>query len=348
MAGGGGRGEGEVGGEVGGVGLTYRPVRTDELAVCTEIWRTSINDYIGRLGQRPIATTEAPLLRLYAHIQSTDPERFIVAVRRAADDQERVVGFVSACVRERLWFLSMLFVSPEVQGRGVGRALLARVMPARVAEAARTSMATTTDSAQPISNSLYATYGMVPKVPLLNLIGRPERPEAFDPLPSGVTPVPFEEIAAGGAAGAGGPDGGGGAAGAGHRDLAEIVDALDRQALGVAHPIDHRFLRSESRRGWLYRGPDGAALGYGYAGEAGRVGPVATTDAALVVPILGHLMSEVVPRGAFALWLPGTADRAVTAALHAGFRLDSFPLLLCWDRPFADFSRYLPISPGLL
>ena len=54
---------------------------------------------------------------------------------------------------------------------------------------------------------------------------------------------------------------------------------LDRELLGVAHPVDHRFLRSESRRGWLYRGPDGAPVGYGYAGEAGRVGPVAVRDA---------------------------------------------------------------------
>ena len=29
-------------------------------------------------------------------------------------------------------------------------------------------------------------------------------------------------------------------------------------------------------------------------------------------------------------------------------RLDQFPILLCWDQPFGDFSRYLPISPGLL
>jgi hypothetical protein len=28
--------------------------------------------------------------------------------------------------------------------------------------------------------------------------------------------------------------------------------------------------------------------------------------------------------------------------------MEPIPLLLCWDRPFADFSRYLPISPGLL
>ena len=52
--------------------------------------------------------------------------------------------------------------------------------------------------------------------------------------------------------------------------LVDAVDALDRELLGVAHPVDHRFLRSESRQGWLYRGPDGAPVGYGYAGEAGR------------------------------------------------------------------------------
>ena len=192
------------------------------------------------------------------------------------------------------------------------------------------------DSAQPISNALYAKLGMVPRMPLLNLSGLPHRPEAFGELPSGIVPLSFEEIAAGP------PDG------QGHRLLADAVDELDRELLGVAHPIDHRFLRSESRHGWLYRGPDGSPVGYGYAGEAGRVGPIAVRDEALLGPVLGHLTSVVVPRGAFAMWAGGAADRAVVTALAAGFRLDTFPVLLCWDRPFADFSRYLPISPGLL
>ena len=45
---------------------------------------------------------------------------------------------------------------------------------------------------------------------------------------------------------------------------------------------------------------------------------------------------------------PAGPYRAVVPALQAGFRLDQFPVLLCWDRPFADLTRYLPISPGLL
>ena len=43
--------------------------------------------------------------------------------------------------------------------------------------------------------------------------------------------------------------------------------------------------------------------------------------------------------------LPATRSSPL---LRAGFRIDGFPVLLCWDRPFADFARYLPISPGLL
>ena len=37
-------------------------------------------------------------------------------------------------------------------------------------------LATCTDSAQPISNGLYATVGIVPRMPLFNLVGRPRPP----------------------------------------------------------------------------------------------------------------------------------------------------------------------------
>jgi GNAT superfamily N-acetyltransferase len=317
--------------------LTYRPVRTDEIEACARIWRTSINDYVVRLGQGEIPDELNPIIRLFAHLQTTDPERFIVATVTADPDEgsiddERVVAFAAAVSRERIWYLSMLFVLPDHQGSGVGRELLARVLPTDPGIA----RATATDSAQPISNALYAMYGMVPRMPLLNLSGLPERPEAFGPLPSGVVPIAFDAVAAGPLAGPG------------HTTLVDAVDAIDRELLGAAHPLDHNFLRAEGRSGWLYHGPDGSPIGYGYAGEAGRLGPVAVCDDELLAPILGHLTSIVVPRGAFATWIGGAADRAVVAALGAGFRLDRFPVLLCWDRQFADFSRYLPISPGLL
>jgi GNAT superfamily N-acetyltransferase len=307
-------------------------VRPDEIGDCTDIWRTSINDYIVPLGQHAIPPDTNQVGRLFGHLHATDPDRFLVATMSPNAADEDVVAFTSAIVRERLWYLSMLFVRPELQGVGVGRELLARVLPTD-GEMARS---TATDSAQPISNALYATHGIAPRMPLLNLVGRPERPGAFGSLPSGIAPVAFDAMA-------GGP-----VDGLGNEDLRLAIDRLDREVVGVAHPQDHRYLMAEGRRGWLYRGPDGTPVGYGYAGESGRLGPVAVRDPDLLAPILGHLTSAVSPRGAFATWIGGAADRALVPMLQAGFRLEAFPVLLCWDRPFADFSRYLPTSPGLL
>ena len=42
------------------------------------------------------------------------------------------------------------------------------------------------------------------------------------------------------------------------------------------------------------------------------------------------------------------AGEAVAGLLRAGLRLEDYPILVCWSEPFADFTRYLPISSGLL
>jgi GNAT superfamily N-acetyltransferase len=315
-------------------GTVFRPARPDELAECGRIWRESTNDYRRPLHLAEIPDELAPIGRLHAHTRATDPDRFVVAIV-PADGAERIVGFGSAVLRggSRLWFLSMLFVRPEAQGQGLGRAILERILPA---PDPATSLATGIDSLQPISAALYATYGMVPRMPLYDLIGSIHRPEALPGLPSGVTPVPFETVAAGP------PDG------PGHAELAALVDGLDRELLGAEHPQDHRRLRLEGRHGFLYRGPDGGAIGYGYGGEVGRIGPIAVRDADLLEAVVGHLISAVPARGAIAVSTPGAADRLMPALLAAGLRVEDFPILLGWDRPFADFSRYLPTSPGLL
>ncbi len=304
-----------------------RAATDDDLPACAGIWREALNDYLGRLNQPRIPDEPAPLLRLHRHVRTTDPERFWVAERDGA-----IVAFASATERGSVWFLSMLFVRPDQQGQGVGRALLDRILPPL---GARHVLATATDSAQPISNALYSTYGIVPRVPLLGLVGSVARPEAFGRLPDGVTAEPLPDEPGG--------DGVGRAPAA-----ARAVDELDLELVGFAHPQDHAFLRSDGRRGFVYRAGDGAALGYGYASPAGRLGPVAARDETLVAPILGHLAGAVEPRGAFAVWVAGSADRPTVALLRAGLRLDGFPVLLCWSRPFADFGRYLPTSPGLL
>jgi ribosomal protein S18 acetylase RimI-like enzyme len=302
--------------------VALRPAALADMLECAHVWSDSIEDYVRRLNQPWFAGDLEPLRRLLAHCLTTDPERFVVAV--AGDAPDRIVGFGEATVRGDVWFLGMLFVLPKFQGAGVGRRLLEAILPA--GEPVR--LATATDSVQPISNALYPKYGMVPRLPLFNFVGRPDRPEAFGELPSGVTIVE-------------------GVAETAERDDADIA-AIDEAILGHARPADHAFLVSERRCRFLARSDQGDALGYGYIAPSGRFGPVAAVDPALLAPLVGQLVTSVRAPGAYASWIPGAAEDLFVALLRAGFRLESFPALFLWDRPIGDFSRYVPINLALI
>ena len=276
--------------------------------------------------------------------RSTDPERFVVADRPRRRPAERVVAFASA-VRARAAVVPVDAVRPaRVAGSGLGRELLARVMPA---DGTSVSLDGDRQRAADLERPVRDATAMVPRMPLLHLVGLPQRPEAFGELPSGVTAIPFDEIAAGPPGrGRDGTDGAAAsrrarppAAGRRHR--------RPRPRAARARPSSRPPLPPAANRGagWLYRGPDGPPVGYGYAAEAGRVGPIAVRERRCSARSSGTSR----PRSCRA----GVRDldrrarrRALVPALRAGFRLEPFPVLLCWDRPFADFSRYVPISPG--
>jgi GNAT superfamily N-acetyltransferase len=320
-------------------GIHYRPATQADLAACEIAWRDGLNDYLVPLGQYEVPADNPSLRLMHEHTLATDPDRFWVATRAARDDGpedpvpgadgELVIGFASAVRRASVAFLSMLFVQPSEQAGGVGRALLDRTWSG---PAEQGILATVTDSAQPISNGLYAALGAPPRMPMLNLVGRPTRPEALAGLPDGIHAVRFTATAPA------------------ERD--RVADAelagLDRATLGFAHREDHEFVRRQGRVGFAYRDGRGELLGYGYASEIGRIGPIATRDPGLLAPIVAHLLDAVVPRGASAVWVPGAAGETVGMLVRAGLRMEGFPVLVCWSEPFADFGRYLPLSPGLL
>ena len=313
-------------------GIGFRPARPADLAACEEIWRDGLNDYLLPLGQMEIPPDNPTLRLLHGHALATDPERFWVATRAvdgtAAEDEE-LVAFASSFRRGPVWFLSMLFVRPGRQLGGIGRTLIERTLPV---ERDGVTLAVATDSAQPISNGLYASFGMVPRLPMFNVVGRPSRPEELPDLPAGITVGRFD------------------ASSPAERDHGLEVElaALDREVLGYAHPEDHEFLRLQGRIGFGYRDGTGELVGYGYTSEVGRIGPIAVRDDSLHAAVMAHLLQAVPPRGASATWIPGDAGPTLEMLLRAGLRIEGFPVLLCWSRPFADFGRYLPIGPGIL
>jgi GNAT superfamily N-acetyltransferase len=322
----------------------YRPATPADLDACTQIWRRGIDDYQGRLNQPPIGTDLGTLRSLFAHLLSTDPDRFWVATHgpdtpaaygEALDDEGRWrVGFGSATLRDGIWFLGMLFVLPGMQATGIGQALLERTLAGDGRAPRPLIRGTCTDAAQPISNALYARHGLIPRVPIWRLTGELRRPAALPALPDGYSAAPFSaELDAGPEAAA---------------RLRDVVAELDRATLGAAHPADHEMLRRDGREGWLVRDDAGRPVGYGYASGTGRLGPLAALHPALVAPLLGALSRSIATHGERTLWLPTTCDGALGSLLAAGLRLDGFPGLLCWSTPATPFDRYVPISLALL
>ena len=319
--------------------ITYRPPRPAELGDCALVWYSAVDGYMARLN-RPLPSPYLdPLVALLRHLLATDPERFLVAVRSpaAAGGREEIVGFGIAAQREHVWFLSQLYVLPHEQGKGIGRALLTQILPSAPTVAGGTPggepagddqtpgvLATCTDSAQPVSNGLYARFGIVPRIPIFNLVGTPNA-SALSRLPAGIEAVPL-----------------------GRQDDTATIASIDRAVLGYAHEVDHAFLRASGRTGFVYRSDDGEPVGYGYSSEAGRFGPIALLDETLTAPVIGHLMNAIRPRGATTAWVPGSNDRAMVALLRAGLQIEGFPALLCWTRPFGHFEGYLPASLALL
>jgi GNAT superfamily N-acetyltransferase len=339
--------------------LGFRPPSRPDLFDCALVWHVATDDYMARLNKPLPSPYLDPLLGLLDHLLATDGERFLVAVRPPLPGlpprrPDRVVAFGVAAQREHVWYLSQLYVLPEEQGRGIGRSLLVQILPSmepapkaagRGGEGGLPTgprsglpnrrdgvLATCTDSAQPVASALYARFGIVPRMPVFNLVGVPAEPSRLPPLPADVVAVPIEVPGPGTTA----------------SRLDEVIAAIDRSVLGYAHPRDHAFLRSGGRTAFLYLTSGGDPLGYGYSSEAGRFGPVAVLDETLTAPVLGHLMTEIRPRGATSAWVPGANDRAMVALLRAGLRIEGFPAQLCWTRPFGAFERYLPAGLALL
>lgn len=308
-----------------GAGITIRPASPADLPDAHRIWRDAIDGYAERLGAPPLPRENPGVMRLHTHCITTDPLRFQVAVRSSIRGEGRVVGFGSAVERGPLWFLSMLFVEPSEQARGLGKALLEALLPRPLEGRV---LATCTDAAQPISNGLYATVGIAPRMPLFNCVGRPDLDFEFPALDGALRVVHVDDPVA-------------------WRDSEELT-RFDQALLGFAHPQDHGFVADEPRHAFALRNDGGRLLGYGYAGEIGRLGPIAVEDPALLAPFLGVLLGAVQPRGASAVWIPGAASEALSAVVRSGLRIEGFPVLVGWSRQFADFARYVPISPGLV
>jgi GNAT superfamily N-acetyltransferase len=290
----------------------------DDLPACADVFYAALDDLSERRREAPWPRNEVAMLRLYARLLASHPPGSAVA-----ELDGRTVGFGIAVERERSWFLGFLFVEPALQAGGIGRRLLARILPTAGVEgwlAEGGVLATCAEAIQPVSTGLYASLSMLPRDPIYQLLGTP-RMESLRRLPASIEGLPFERLEA--------TDGA--------ESLAETLAPLDLAAVGHRRPVDHRDDRAEGRQGVLYRDrSEGRAVGYGYVQPSGRLGPAFVTDPELLEGVVSDLIARVQPPGAWQFVVPG-ASAAMAALLRAGLRVNDPPIVHC-ARPCQPWS----------
>ncbi|MET1231463.1 MAG: GNAT family N-acetyltransferase [Candidatus Limnocylindrales bacterium] len=298
-----------------------RPLTVDDLPACADVFYAALDDLSERRHQAPWPRNDAGVLRLYERLLASHPAGGALATIGG-----RTIGFGIAVERERYWFLAFLFIEPAHQADGLGRQVLAQVLPAAGAEtwlAEGGVLATCAESIQLVSTGLYASLGMRPRDPIYLLVGTPQA-DALHGLPPSVEALPFEQLEAAGA-----------------ERLAETLASLDVAAVGHRRAIDHRDDRAEGRQGIFYRDRgDERAMGYGYVQATGRVGPAYVTEPELLEGVVADLIGRVQPAGAWQLVVPG-ASAALEPLLRAGLRFDEPPVVHCASAPTLAATSYL-------
>lgn len=303
-----------------GSGIVYRAASQDDLWQTSRVFRAAANDLSRRHGLRPSIPADDARIAIHGHLLRHDAPRFWVAESDAG-----VVGFGAGIARGEWWFLSSLFVLPDLQGRGVGRELLEHAMAGYPLSGG--VAATIADAIQPLSNTLYARHGLLARWPVIRFTGRLEgvRKPPLPPRGCRLEPVHTAALA----------------------DLRHI----DERVTGIDRTPDHSFLLSPEggRRGWLVR-REGRPTGYVLVDPSGVIGPAASVRAALMTFLMEHALTAVAAGAAdtVSVLVPGANECAQRVLFGAGLVFEAPCGLLLQSRPFGRFDRYVFGSYGLM
>jgi GNAT superfamily N-acetyltransferase len=289
-----------------------RKVRPDEI---DEVWRVHVassNDGMERRGQPAARPLDAPMASDARVALTSDPDGYFCAV-----EDGRICGMVSALVRGRLWYLSMLFVLPGHQSRGLGRALIEPALA--YGEARGAEIRFTWATLDPRAQTRYVMAGMAPRWPIYPLEGDAaavERLKARAALDRRERELPCDPCAA-------------------EKLTAEIFG--DDRSDDLAH----------------WRGDGATALAIARGGELAafayrrgtRIGPAAGRDDTALLKAVAAAAGAA-GGGSVTARVPGACSSLLETMVGCGFCVGA-PSLFMASRVFGRPELYLPSGPIL-
>lgn len=292
-----------------------RKVRPDELE---EVWRVHVassSDLAVRRG-RPARRADEPAPSDARVALVSDPDGYFCAI-----EEGQIRGMVSALVRGRVWYLSMFFVLPGAQGRGLGRALLERALA--YGEARGVAVRSVWSSLDPRAQARYVMAGMAPRWPIYRLEGdvaavlRLKARVGLDPR---ARDLPCEPAAA---------------------------EKLTAEVFGHSRADDLAYWRGDGGVAVaIERGGEVAAFAYR---RAERIGPAAGRDETALlqaVAVAAAAAADADGGRSVTIRVPGACASLLEALVGCGFRIGELAVFLA-SRPFGRPELYLPSGPIL-
>ena len=300
--------------------MALRQARPDDMVGCARVFVRSATDLSRRMGAPTPTIRVRDMAASLAHLQSTDPRGFQVAVRGG-----RVVSFASTILRGNTHFLSMFWTLPSLQSKGVGRRLLARAFeePRPPKSAIRCVYASLDSRAQ----ALYLKFGMLPRGMFYSLKGPPKR----SPRPERtVELVPIGEV------------------GETSREMLAVAARFDRAFRASRRDRDIRFVMSlPGARFFLVRARR-STLGYAVITKKGRVGPAGVADLRYGAGLAWAIKEKAREMGTenIAMVVPGVNAGALEVFFEAGLKIEFMGAWMAAE-PVGRFESYI-LAGGML
>ncbi len=218
--------------------VRFRPMRPEDVAGAERLSAESFHDLDLRTARRGDPEPEvrsvprgAGWVTRTEHLLGTDPGGCWVA-----EDDTGLLGFATSFNREKLWCLATFAVRPGLQGRGLGKALLAPAL--HHGRGSLRGMLSSSADPRAVRRYRLAGFSLHPQMVLSGTVDRSAIPVV-------------DKVREGSAA-----------------DV-DLMDSIDRATRGAAHGVDHevmlrswRLLVSDSSTGsgYAYLEPGGVAL----------------------------------------------------------------------------------------
>lgn len=302
-------------------GLRFRRSVPDDVPAAYPVFRRSLFDYLHRIGMVDAATAADPPIESgwasqqgwMRHLSDTAAEDWV-----AEDPDGSIVGWAQSVERDGLLELTLFFVDPAAQTRGIGRGLLERAFPV-----GRGSARTIVATQDPRALRLYLGAGVHYVTTSVDYIGRP-------------TPVTVETDLVIERADVTAPG-----------DFTAIL-RIEEAVLGHRRDIDLRFLLG-TRPAWIARRA-GRVAGFAFGAEAVNTGPIAALDPGDLPALMATVEDDAAARGLeeYGFTVPLHNHVATAHALKRRLAIDPFYTLILASDDRMQLDRWVHTQPAFI